>query len=141
MAEFVEVMKQKARMCKTYNSCGACEFFRHVKVGDCDGFQERHPDKAEKIIMEWAAEHPEPKYPSWNEAWKRLFPNSANSKSKNTENAPCLAYFLSDCPCYADGIRLSCAQCRKQPIPADIAEKLGIKPIVEKCVENVEDSR
>jgi hypothetical protein len=52
----------------------------------------------EQTVTEWAAEHPEPVYPTWGEWLQRLY-NSMN---------------------YA-GIFIT-------PIPADIAEKLGIEP-------------
>ena len=75
-------------------------------------------EKIESIVMQWAAEHPEPTYPTWEEwgeQWKQAFPEA--------ESTPCLSLFKKvDCG-------EPCASCRAKPIPADIAEKLGIKPI------------
>lgn len=75
----------------------------------------------ECIIMAWAAEHPEPRYPTWNEWQDSTFPNRSRDVS----------------PCeFDDASRFNCAlmkcdECMNEPIPADIAEKLGIKPIEE----------
>lgn len=65
--------------------------------------------------MGWAAEHPDPVYPSWEEAWKNLFPGAVK--------APCPRAFFG-CECMVD---IGCAKCGSRPIPAEIAEKLGIK--------------
>lgn len=64
MAEFVEVMKQKERMCKKYSEefsiCKKCELgiakTKHDMV--CWEFLENLPQEAEEIIMKWAKEHP-----------------------------------------------------------------------------------
>ena len=72
----------------------------------------------ERIIMDLAAEHPEPVYPSWEEAWKQLFPNGIDT--------PCPSEYGKK---YGhDCINISCRNCKQRPIPAEIAEKLGIRP-------------
>ena len=71
----------------------------------------------ERIVMDWVAKHPEPRYPSWSETWRRLFPDAR----------------YTPCPESEFGIKMECKggckECLDKPIPADIAEKLGIKPI------------
>lgn len=131
MAEFVEVMRHRKRMCDAPGSCAKCPLNApslHL-LTMCERYMTLKPEEAEKLIMAWAAEHPEPKYPSWNEAWKQLFPKAYlnNSTLFDTVNAPCLQHFLPmpDCKCPDGG----CAECLDRPIPADIAEKLGIKPL------------
>lgn len=124
MAEFAEVVKQKARMCRVINNCAVCNLSYHnnSKGLNCTVFMMEHPEEADKIIMEWVAAHPEPKYPSWNEAWKQLFPEAYCTHS------PCPNHFLPkerSMPC---DYRV-CTDCKSQPIPADIAEKLGITPL------------
>ncbi len=54
-------------------------------------------------------------YPSWNEAWKQVFPKATW--------VPCPAgnFGVGECA-------ESCAECREHPIPPEIAEKLGIRP-------------
>jgi hypothetical protein len=75
----------------------------------------------EERVMKWAAEHPEPAYPTWEEwgkEWKQKFPEA--------ETVPCISLFMkADCG-------ESCESCRQRPIPADIAAKLGIKPLEAK---------
>ena len=75
--------------------------------------------ETERKIMDWAAEHPEPVYPSWAESWKQLFPAG--------ENVPCLGcfdakYYTGKC------MEISCTKCKNAPMPAEFAKKLGIKP-------------
>ena len=125
MAEFREVMEQLKRMCSSYGTrCTGCvignvdECCLYIKApnswGDAD------IKDVEAKVMKWAAEHPEPKYPSWHEAWRQLFPDGQGS--------PCPSYYnMKHEPewCGSD----DCKRCKNRPIPADIAEKLGIKPI------------
>lgn len=132
MAEFVEVMKQMDRMCDSYGGwCCGCGLRWENNGTDlhCLDYVDQHTEEAEKIIMTWAAAHPEPKYPSWAEAWKQLFPSSYFvTKCVEKEVCPCPHYFI---PAEPDKKRCqkSCSECKRDPIPADIAEKLGIKPL------------
>lgn len=126
MAEFQAVMKQTKRMCAAYESrCDRCPF------GKSDGcpfdFFKHHTKsfdfyEVEHIVMDWADKHPEPKYPTWEQWWENTFPEASEAFP------PCKGYFMrvgdrrSEC-------RIPCEVCKQQPIPADIAEKLGIKPV------------
>lgn len=121
MAEFVEVMRQARRMCDmqkdTCKDCpaGATEGricrLNVIEISEDDV-------EVERIVMDWAAEHPEPVYPSWIDAWQQLFPGA--------KNVPCpKLYFGADC---TDGSGEGCIVCKRSPISAEIAEKLGIKP-------------
>lgn len=123
MAEFTEVMRQAKRLCAahdstcTTNNCPldggeACR----LNI-DLDG---EDYNELERIIMDWAKEHPEPVYPSWEAAWRQLFPD-ANC-------VPCpdsfgIKYGVPECA------HLACTACKSRPIPAAVAEKLGIEPI------------
>lgn len=132
MAEFTEVIKQAKRMCKAQNHCYRCPINVICNVNDCNKRTSCvaaicDVERLERIVMDWAAAHPEPRYPSWNEAWGKLFPSVVSP--------PCKTFFGLSCDyigreyvgksCYVEG----CRECLEQPIPADIAEKLGIKPI------------
>lgn len=124
MAEFTEVMRQAKRMCSVHG--GICSY-RCCPLAngetcrlnvELDG---EDYNELERIIMDWAAKHPEPVYPSWAEGWRRLFPDS--------KFAPCpdcfgLKYRVDEC---VSG--LTCTACKARPMPAEVAEKLGIKPI------------
>lgn len=132
MAEFFEVMKQARRMCNEMDECEVCPLY--------DGFSECcllsdgslcHMDsdfaRYEADIMKWAAENPESRYPTWQE-W-----NDLNFPDSDDYNTPCgfmpkkKVEALMGKKC----INLSCSQCIKSPIPADIAKKLGIQPITK----------
>ena len=61
MSEFVEVMKQKKRMCDTFGeNCSRCGLSLHNNGIDklCENFFKDHPKAAEEIIMNWAKENP-----------------------------------------------------------------------------------
>lgn len=134
MAEFQEVCRQALRMAKSTNSKEGLPvnyiglyITTDGEVPAEHGYIAVSPEKIERDIMEWAAAHPEPRYPSWRDSWKQLFPDAAQQSE-----SPCPKYFLS-----ADRINcrgIPCWDCTAKPIPADIAEKLGIKPISEEAI-------
>ena len=96
---------------KLRSANGVCLVRRIAKVDNCE----------EQIegLRAWAKEHPEPRYPTWAEWQHSMFPDAS------VKMMPCS--FTSNDKLGCRG--LICLECRKQPIPADIAEKLGIKPI------------
>ena len=98
---------------KLRSANGACLVRRIAKVDNCE----------EQIegLRAWAAEHPAPRYPTWNEWQHSMFPDA------NGKIIPCSFASMEKLGCAG----LTCMECREQPIPADIAEKLGIKPIDE----------
>lgn len=114
MAEFQEVMRQLTRMCD--NNCYKCPLNKldiHCPVLE-DGIE----SNVEQIVMDWAVQHPEPRYPTWNEWHESNFPE--------VSSLICPKYFSDDI-CESNE---TCTQCRAQSIPADIAQKLGVKLIV-----------
>lgn len=131
MAEFTEVMRQVHRMCEFYELVGCkeecklqsdsgCVMSRIPCMGGCDNIKE-----IERIVMQWAAEHPEPKYPTWEEWQKKSFPTAQDVMH------PCAFMNRKEVE-KARGVecgRTPCNTCARSPIPADIAEKLGIKLI------------
>nr|DAP38644.1 MAG TPA: hypothetical protein [Caudoviricetes sp.] len=122
MAEFVEVMKQAKRMCDAHRDCNQCALYRiHTGVGCALDYMHLpggvSPDAVEYRIRAWATAHPEPTYPSWKDGWKQEFPSAIA--------VPCPRFFY-DYPCEEAG---DCKKCNLSPMPAEIAEKLGIKPI------------
>lgn len=133
MAQFTEVMKQAQRLCAAHNSM--CSMRNCPLDGgeacrlnvDLDG--EDYSD-VERVIMDWAAEHPEPVYPSWGEGWKRLFPEA------DIRRTFCPEFFGDKYKCdWCHDDNDSCEECLERPIPAEVAEKLGIKPIVKECAK------
>ena len=120
MAEFTEVMRQAERMCKAQKVCSGCNL--EVR-GGCAFNVAKGADYAavEKNVMNWAQAHPEPTYPSWYDWQKENFPD-------NTRYICPMAFGVT-CPApSAPGVTI-CKKCRNKPIPAEIAERLGIKPI------------
>ena len=106
MAEFRFVMRQRRRMCDAAGrKCDGCA----LQGMDCGiGALSSNPDEYEDRILQWAAEHPEPVYPTWAE-------------------------YLVGIGVIPHEIRLETADALMdthllKPIPADIAQKLGIEP-------------
>lgn len=107
MAEFNEVIKQFKRMCwyygrdKTQKSCPMCTSYPNCNIGHCRKNAIEQPAHFAATVMRWAAEHPEPVYPTVYE-WLV----SVGLLSGDMWSASDL----------------------QKPIPADIAQKLGIEP-------------
>lgn len=127
MAEFMDVMKQAKRMCAAHEACYKCPLKDHTAM--CAGNKNLSciaskcdVSELERIVMDWAAANPEPKYPTWEQWWKNTFPDASEAFP------PCRGYFM-DLGDRRKNCRISCEKCKKQPIPADIAEKLGVKPM------------
>lgn len=124
MAEFQEVMKQAKRMCEaggdTCLKCpadggGTCAFIKSPW-----SLTEKKIAETERIVMDWAAANPEPRYPTWREWQNANFPTASHSLG------PCRFVSVEQAGCVHNH---GCVECLNRPIPADIAEKLGIKPI------------
>ena len=126
MAEFTEVMRQARRMCESFSDghCSECP------IGNADVLEcgitvtsEMDCEEVERRIMQWAKEHPEPVYPNWNEWQNSTFPDAHQfikpCEFGRKDQFNCTEY-------------TTCFECMEQQIPADIAEKLGIKPKEEK---------
>lgn len=113
MAEFSEVMRQWSRLCGRHNDmmyCEGCPLDASKTCGIVSDLRMEDIKDAEKTIMAWAAEHPEPVYPTW---WKYMcmigvIPNTLGDKTLG---------------------EVAVDRLMNTEIPADIAEKLGIKPI------------
>jgi len=104
MAEFRFVMKQWRRMCDGVR-CDECILRNFCDADPCS----RHDgelDVIEDTVLQWAAEHPEPVYPTWGE-W-------LTAMGVLYRKNPNYYYRVST---YA-----------QSPIPADIAQKLCLKP-------------
>lgn len=115
MAEFIKVMKVWRRMCVAAGevngedeACDNCP----LKDFNCTAIFEDECDKAdwsevERKVTKWAAEHPEPVYPTWGE------------------------YIVNSLPQLRE---VGCNQYQfvsvfwGTPIQAEIAQKLGLQP-------------
>ena len=124
MEQFVEVMKQARRLCAAHGSIctdSNCPLDNGEACRlniDLDG--EDYND-LERIIMDWSAEHPEPVYPSWYEYQQQTFPGLKSCWI-------CPLAVGAPCQCKSVTNAQACKKCRNSPIPAEIAEKLGIRP-------------
>ena len=92
-----------------------CLVRRLAKTSNCE-------EQIEKLKL-WDEEHPEKRYPSWSEVWKKKFPNGMSTFI-------CPAFFdrnleRKDCSKYG------CDKCLSQPIPENIAKAFGVDPVIE----------
>lgn len=120
MAEFVDVMRIAKRICDEYankhecNECpiggvAGCIFYGGE---DCD---ETYFAQMDRIVCDWAKEHPEPVYPSWIEGWNQLFPRGEVQCPNDL--------FDAHIAC-----NVGCTMCKTRPMLPRVAEKLGIRP-------------
>ena len=123
MAEFQEVIKQWGRMCDGHvcaiEDVEKCPEKLCPIAGLHDGFPCEEDPKCwtdecakqfEDIVMAWAAENPEPVYPTWRE-YIYDYCVKQNPDLRGCNDYQFVAVFMG------------------QPIPADIAQKLEIEPI------------
>lgn len=118
MAEFVQIMKDLRRMCIAADDgpdttkCGNCPLGENrlcsFEISDIDDYELQ---EAETCITTWAAEHPEPVYPTWGEWLNSLHVVGVHAMQAPSQN---LYYPIEDK--------------MNTPIPADIAQMLGIEP-------------
>lgn len=113
MAEYAWVMKQWQRMCGSMQGgiakCDNCPLLKVICQYKPDEMADF--DEAEKIIADWAAKNPEPVYPTWVD-W---LVKQGVLVGDNTN--PNIRYW------YAMNMEKI-----EQPIPTEIAEKLGLEP-------------
>lgn len=125
MAEFVKTMEEARRLCAAQENCEKCPIW-YARLEVCRIGAAFNDDKivdtiTEGIILSWAKEHPEPVYPSWEEGWRQLFPMTCHVPCPNNYGPEYrVPNCMTDAPCTA---------CKSRPMPAEVAEKLGIKPI------------
>ncbi len=81
----------------------------------------QHYETVEPVIMRCAKYHPEATYPTWDQWQRKMFPDH---DWVDGTIFPCVFMSKERAKCDPD----DCEHCNKQRIPADIAEKLGIKP-------------
>ena len=112
MAEFVEVMRKMRELCRERKHCEGCIMMEDISCGASFGLSCLFEEEIERRVAQWEAE--KSKYPSWAQAWKQLFPDAI---------PPCPEKNFG-----VNGCDYHCDECRARPIPAEIAEKLGIKP-------------
>lgn len=123
MADFVQTMKDWRRLCATRSKlhddpCEGCP----LEDFGCSPIYEDEADTDYSVVgrkvSAWAAEHPEPKYPTWIE-WLEEIGVAGRLPSVEpvfTENQEFYLRTLGFTPKAYD------------PIPTDTAEKLEIKP-------------
>lgn len=121
MAEFQEFMKQFNRMCWSYRRECKCPMacpMNGVNISQCRKIAFERPKETEKIVMSWAAEHPVV-YPTWEE-W--LVANGIMEPDDVRLNGCCRFYYNGKPVYNIPSPKMF------DPIPADLAEKLGIEP-------------
>ena len=58
MAEFQKIAKERERMCESFKGCKECPMYNLTQGNFCGTKILNHPEESERIIMQWAAEHP-----------------------------------------------------------------------------------
>jgi len=110
MAEFQDVMRQWVRARKA--TASSCEE-NVLSVYPLETYDDALIADIERNVMQWAADHPEPVYPTWGEWLEKQGVVKTVLSPRYEENGA--SYYT---PMYEI----------TNPIPGDIAEKLGLKP-------------
>lgn len=114
LTKFAQTMHDWQRMCKYFENhydCNYCPLKNCGAIWEMDDITDW--EKIEKSIDTWAAENPEPKYPTWRE----YLVNIGLIKETvlwNYNEQETIKYFLNEKA--------------ESPILPEIAEKLGLKP-------------
>lgn len=114
---FQEVMRQYDRMCNSYTDCCDCPFDNDTMT--CSTFMSTEPEEFEAIIMEWAEEHPQPRYPTWFE-WLGHIGIAGSIKEEDSYGYSNEGKLYFNKPAFTPKAF--------EPIPDDIAKKLDINP-------------
>lgn len=121
MAEFQEVIKQMKRMCDHLSpTCNGCKLCLEKGTNEFCGEEPKDirsdPALVEAVVMAWAAEHPEPVYPSWID-WlmsEGVIPTNYMAANSTDSGVRAGTFYVTSKAF--------------EHIPADIAQKLGIEP-------------
>lgn len=117
MTNFTQTMHDWQRMCKYFDEHYHEDCCHICPIQNCGAIWEManitNWEEFEEIISTWAAEHPEPKYPTWREY---LTKNGLINEVKlwNYNEQETTKYLLNE--------KADC------PIPAKIAAALGLEP-------------
>lgn len=122
MASFVEVMSwfKKMHECnRLLPNCGNCPMGTGP-ISKCRKMLHERAEECERVIEQYAETCQKPEFPTWKEWQRNNFPEAVNPIM------PCefASYKSSDCEAFK-----ACADCRNRPIPAKVAQVLGIEPV------------
>lgn len=118
MAEFVEVIRQKAKMCETYLYCQGCpidEMLGFSVTLDCRTFEKNFPKDFERIVMEW---EPAPLKKSMTDLLLEHFPY-APLNDDGSPKACVAALGFGDCPAQDGKCYYDCRRCWNRPAPEE----------------------
>jgi len=130
MAEFVTVMSEFMRLCDSFDLCEKCPVNQEGFSCDCDhqGYSKTGAAELEHIIMTWAADHPELVYPTWGEWLEQQGICFSSLTHRNHVGGVIIPevfnYQIEGKTAFMCGNKVN------EPIPDDIAQKLGIEPKV-----------
>lgn len=118
MAEFMEVIKQRNRMCANYvycrDGCPLWDPLTDAATINCGEFMKAEPEKFEKLVMEWAAKHPEK---TMKDVFFEKFPNALKHENDLPILCPYHVGFVKENDsCVAD----TCLECWSRPAPDNI---------------------
>lgn len=125
MSEFEKTMRDWRRLCdfmtKKYDchSCVNCPLYGFA----CSGVFEMPENTDWRLLREkvdaWAAENPEPQYPTWAEWLKEQDIIAVDARPRASSTTSGSSTYIQN---------VSTKPAFYRPIPSDIAEKLGLKP-------------
>lgn len=127
MSEFTKTMRAWRRMCNAFSKRygdDCCQYCRlHQKgCGVIWEIQEGTFDTIAETVDDWAAENPEPVYPTWAEWLEEM------GLTRRSVTAARRILGTDSSQETAIPFIVTLSSNASSPIPADIAEKLGLEP-------------
>lgn len=128
ITSFAQIMHDWQRMCKYFDEHYHEDCCHICPIQNCGAIWEMEDTtdwgEIEEIVNTWSAEHPEPKYPSWREYLKKIGLID-EQHIQFQEYSPNNVYYKTE----KNAAILN--EKANQPIPAKIADVLGLEPHYE----------
>lgn len=102
-----------ARMCKSQEDCTKCPIAKTIST--CHLFIEKHPDKANEIILKWCEEHPAE---TRQDRFLKMFPNARVDTNGILVVCPKIVNINNKCTV----IMKECGECCKEYWLAEVDE-------------------
>lgn len=128
MSEFAKTMKEWRRMCNAFvkqydnDCCKYCPLDHLKSCGAIWEIEEGTYGNIAETVDNWAADHPEPQYPTWTEWLEEM------GLTRRSVTAARRILGTDSPQETAIPFIVTLSVNASNPIPADIAEKLGLKP-------------
>lgn len=115
MMTALEFIKQRVRMCNTYDDfCSGCPMKRPDER--CGIFVEEHPEEAVSVVEQWAEKHP---LKTRQSEFLKIFPNASIADGGYIDIDPCEIDQTLHCQRWTDE---ACSECKHKYWLSEVSE-------------------